>query len=36
MNNICTFLELKELIKKLTEIDLIHLEDTLFSLIKNG
>jgi hypothetical protein len=36
VNNQCTFNELKVLIKNLTEIDLVHLGNTLFSLIKNG
>jgi DNA-dependent RNA polymerase len=36
INNICTFKELKELSKNLSEIDLVHLGDTLFSLINNG
>ena len=36
VNNICTFKELKALIKNMTEIDLIHLGDTLLSLINNG
>ena len=36
INNICSFKELKELSKNLSEIDLVHLGDTLFSLIKNG
>ena len=36
VNNICSFNELKALIKNMSEIDLIHLGDTLFSLIQNG
>ena len=36
INNICSFKELKELSKNLSEIDLVHLGDTLFSLIQNG
>lgn len=36
VNNICTFNDLKALIKNMSEIDLIHLGDTLFSLIQNG
>jgi hypothetical protein len=36
VNNLCTFNELKALIKNMTEIDLIHLGDTLFSLIQNS
>jgi hypothetical protein len=36
VNDLCTFLKLKELIKTMNEIDLIHLGDTLFSLIQNG
>ena len=36
VNNICTFNDLKALIKNMSEIDLIHLGDTLFSWIKNG
>ena len=36
VNDLCTIFELKELIKKMNEIDLIHLGDTLFSLIQKG
>jgi len=36
VNNLCTFKELKELIKNMTEIEIVHLGDTLFSLIQNG
>lgn len=35
VNNICTFKDLKALIKNMSEIDLVHLGDTLFSLIQN-
>jgi hypothetical protein len=36
INNICSFKELKELSKNLSEIDLVHLGDTLFSLFNKG
>ena len=38
VNNICTFNELKALIKNMNEMDiiLIHLGDTLFLIIPNG
>jgi hypothetical protein len=38
VKNICTFNDLKPLIKNMSEIDKIkiHLGDTLFSLIQNG
>ena len=36
VNNICSFNELKALIKNMSEIDIIHLGDTLFSLIHSG
>jgi hypothetical protein len=36
IDNICNFNDLKVLIKNMSEIDLINLGDTLFSLIQNG
>ena len=36
VNNICTFKDLKALIKNMSEMDLVHLGDTLFLLIQKG